>query len=102
MIGRYGVLYPAVAAGGAYLVSEFSEPTFGTVLFGTFTLGVVVTSVGAFNSSGSYGSRQSGGSVADTGDHRSHWEDAFIVKLVLFDLGLVGSLTLHALWWAGT
>ncbi|WP_380677392.1 hypothetical protein [Salinigranum sp. GCM10025319] len=95
---RYGVVYPGVVAGGAFLAAGVVGPTFGTVLFVAFAVTAVATGVGAMNGSSSNDPRRFGGSVAGTSDPGGRWEASLLAKLVLFDLGLAAALTIHAAW----
>ncbi|MFB6072744.1 MAG: hypothetical protein ABEJ88_07235 [Halobacterium sp.] len=99
VVGRYGVLSPGVAAAGAYAASTRLASSFGTVLFYVFAVGVVLTGFGALSSSPSTVPGAAGDVGASVGP-AERWNDALVVKLVLFDLGLAAVLA--ALTVAGT
>jgi len=101
LAGRYGVVYPAVAAAGVALASRVGGASFGTVGFLVFAAVAVVTGIGAVNSPSSSGHRAAGSGLVGSASPGERWADSDLLKLVLFELGLAVVLTVHALRWAG-
>lgn len=100
VVGRYGVVYPALATGGVVLASRILAVPFDTVLFYVFAVAVVVTGFGAMGGSSSTDALQYGAGVGGTSNPGERWESPLLIKLALFDLGLAAVLSVHAYWWA--
>lgn len=101
VVGRDGVVYPAIVTGGAYLVAPFLTATFETLLFVVFAVAAVATGLGAMSGSSSSDALRAGAGLTRTATPGDRWNPATLVRLVVFDVGLAAALSVHAVWWAG-
>lgn len=101
-VARYGILYPAIATGGAYLASAVFALSFEIILFTAFAVAAVLTGFSAMSGPSSNDPVVSQGGFFGTADAGESWGASAVVKLVLFVLGMAVVLTIYTFGWVST
>lgn len=99
---RYGILYPGIVTGGAYLASKVLTASFEIILFTVFAIAAVLTGFSAMSGPSSNDPVLSQGGFFGAADAGENWGASAIVKLVLFVLGLAAVLTVYTFGWVST
>lgn len=102
VVGRDGVVYPSLVAGGAYLASTLVSAPFGAILFVVFAGVTVLTGLGAMSGSSSNDALRAGAGLTQTATPGERWASATLLRLVVLAVGLATALSIHAFRWVGT
>lgn len=98
---QYGIAYPGIVAGGAYLTTGVSGMAFDTLLFAVFALTAFLTAIGAMSGPSTGDPINANSGFAGTSDPGESWGSATIVKLLLFTIGTALILTIYTFWLQG-